>query len=426
MHYPRAMLFWFLLVPLFYTGFVYAEIPGQPPALPVIDRVEGDQTVVVRTPEGNRVATRGTRINVGDFIRTGPRASVKVVFPDGSKLLIGRSSEVEVKPPIGSTVVTELHEGEIRGVIKKPKGLQNLQDSAKNNPPKFVVRSRAAVMGVRGTDFVYSVEEVASTAAKEGAQSVAKSSLHTLEGLVEVAPSEDALFMGKGVKVAPNQTVEAQQGVVGKPQAFDRGEFVQQLESTQPEFASFSKSDPDLQTSYIQAPDLSLPEAPELPKERFKLLSFQLQGLYLSPDHGKGMASGELSWNPWLRLFWRFGLRGHFGFFPVMGYLKQDTALANRAAIQLTVDLLGPLAVEFGIGRERWGEILPSGEVNMQTLVYHFSEKGFIQRIFIGHSSYKTQITNSLSCGSPKDPQTCTSTYLGSFEQFAAGVGFQF
>lgn len=421
----RGMPFRVLLFTLIYTSSVYAASEA-PEALPVIDRVEGDQTVVVRTPKGNRVAARGTKVNIGDFIRTGPRASVKVVFPDGSKLLIGRSSEVEVKPPIAGTAVTELHEGEIRGVIKKPKGLQNISDAAKNNPPKFMVRSRAAVMGVRGTDFVYSVEEVASKTVGEGAKTVAKSSLHTLEGMVEVAPDEDTLFMGKGVKVPHNQAVEAHQGIVGKPHAFDRGEFVSRLESAQPEFASFSKADPDLQTSYVEAPDLSLPEPPAPPKERFKLLSFQLQGLYLTQGRGSGLGTAEFSWNPWLRLFWRFGLRAHAGIFPVVGYQNYGPILANRVAVQLTLDLIGPLAIEVGIGRERWGDALPSGELTLMTLVYRFDEKGFLQRIFIGHSNFRTVTTDAVHCGNPSKQEMCTATHPTGVDQFAAGVGFQF
>lgn len=418
------MPFRVLILTLIYINSVYAS---ETPSQPVIDRVEGDQTVVVRTPQGNRVASRGTKVSIGDFIRTGPRASVKVLFPDGSKLLIGRSSEVEVKEPIGGTSVTELHEGEVRGVIKKPKGLQGIVDASKNTPPKFIVRSRAAVMGVRGTDFVYSAEEVAGKTTEEGVKTVAKSSLHTLEGMVEVASDEDALFMGKGVKVAPNQTVDAQQGVVGKPQAFDRGEFVQHLESAQPEFASFSKSDPDLQTTYIEAPDLTPLEPPEPPKERFKLLSFQLQGLYLAKGSGQGIGTGEFSWNPWLRLFWRFGLRAHLGVFPVMGYQDYGSTVANRVAVQLTLDLIGPLALEIGTGREMWGQIYPSGEVSLMTLVFKFDEKGFIQRFFLGHSSYKTTFSNSVPCGGPNGSSaTCTSTYQGSIDQFAAGVGFHF
>jgi hypothetical protein len=69
---------------------------GQAADKPLIESIEGDKVVVVKTPQGNRVGMRGTEINFGDRIKTGPFASAKILYPDGSKLLIGKATEMAV------------------------------------------------------------------------------------------------------------------------------------------------------------------------------------------------------------------------------------------------------------------------------------------------------------------------------------------
>src|SRR5687768_3306438 len=117
---------------------------------PIIQAIEGDKVVVVKTASGNRVGEKGTAVDVGDRVKTGPRATATILFPDGSKLIIGKGTEVEVQQTQDGMQWNQLHAGTVRGIVKKPKALEG---SPGSGMPRFGIRSRAAVMGVRGTDF---------------------------------------------------------------------------------------------------------------------------------------------------------------------------------------------------------------------------------------------------------------------------------
>src|SRR5947209_20354739 len=88
---------------------------------PVIESIEGDKIVIIVTSNGNRTVTRGTEIQFGDRVKTGPQSSVKVRYPDGSKLLIGRSTEMQVQASEKGTQFNQLLAGEVRGIITKSK-----------------------------------------------------------------------------------------------------------------------------------------------------------------------------------------------------------------------------------------------------------------------------------------------------------------
>lgn len=366
---------------------------------PVIESIEGDKVVVVKTPKGNRVGTRGTEIEFGDRVKTGPHASAKIRYPDGSKLLIGRATEMEVQKNENGVQWNELHSGEIRGIIKKPDVPQENRPDGKKPLPRFIVRTRSAVMGVRGTDFVYNVDETA-----------ARSQVHTLDGVVEVAKDEPTLLDGKGVEVYRDQYVTADPAKIEPPKSFDRDTYVSRLEQQQPEFVALTKNDPDAYSHDEVQPE----RRPEPERKRLSILSFQLNPIYLKQASGGEMYSAQASWNPGLRLFGPFSIRGHLGFFPIKGRTTDKKLTAMQIGVLASVSLLEPLIIEIGAGNETWSGQSRSGPLGMFNLAWRMSHEDLIERIFIGYSSFDQHVSNRWG------------SYKNKVDQFKAGIGVRF
>lgn len=386
-----------------------AEAASKPAGQPIIESIEGDKIVVVKTPEGNKVASKGTAINFGDRVKTGPRASAKIRYPDGSKLIIGRASEMEVQEAENGTQFNEIHSGEVRGLIKKPK--IPLGQAA---PPRFVIRSKAAVMGVRGTDFVYNLDP-----------SAAKSAVHTLDGLVEVAKTEQALMAGQGVSVAPNTFVVADvaSAVIGAAQPFDRADFTKAYESANPEAMALVKADPE-SLSHQPKPPVQEIEEKKPKKPWFQLLKFQSNGILVRQTYSKGAAvSGELSWNPELRLIWPLKLKGHLGAYPLKGRTLDDTFIGFEAGLLAQLGLLDPLLVEAGVGVSGWGNHGKKGPLAMANVAFKLSEERLLERIFVGVAAYDQETRGQIR---PDDPTSGWTNNHNTVLHFKAGVGFQF
>lgn len=119
----------------------------------------------------------GTRLHEKDVIETEKHASVKVVFDDGNEFTMTPNTKLKiVRAKVMAAVknrqtVLELIKGKVRSKVrKKYKGAGNY----------YRVKTRSAVAGVRGTDFVVSFSE--------GEKDV--TTVSTLSGAVELANSD--------------------------------------------------------------------------------------------------------------------------------------------------------------------------------------------------------------------------------------------
>ena len=119
---------------------------------------------------------------------------------------------------------------------------------------KFLVRTKAAVMGVRGTDFAVNTD--ADGAAAE---------VHTLEGQVDVAKDDKSLFSGKGMAVKADQFVKANRGAISVPKAFDRAGFLNALKGRQPDLPDLASMTPN-PAAELEKLKGQIPAAPQLPK----------------------------------------------------------------------------------------------------------------------------------------------------------------
>jgi hypothetical protein len=145
-----------------------------------------------------------------DVINTDSNGSVKILFQDQSIMDLGHSSlfkveEFENKPnPEERKVEMSLGYGRIRAAINQKIGTLG----------KFKIKTRAATMGVRGTEF-YVMSEIEDSPAGNGSKSASgvdqslKTQVVVTEGKVEVSPAKGSVWFAKPVEVLPGEKFTA-------------------------------------------------------------------------------------------------------------------------------------------------------------------------------------------------------------------------
>jgi hypothetical protein len=139
-----------------------------------------------------RVLKPGDSIFREDVINTGSEGSVKILFSDQSIMDLGPSSLFKVdqfesgSDPKKRKVEMSLAYGRVRAAINQKVGSEG----------KFKIKTRAATMGVRGTEFYVMSDILSSIAGKESkgeaAASAPKTQVLVTEGKVEVTTPKAA------------------------------------------------------------------------------------------------------------------------------------------------------------------------------------------------------------------------------------------
>ena len=409
-----------LLVFLLSAGSASNSAWAQDAGKPVIESIEGDGLVVVKSPSGSsRPGTRGTQINIGDKVKTGPGASAKLRYPDGSKLLVGRGTEVEVQENTGGSQFNKVYSGYVRGLIRKA------GQPDKSAPPRFIIRSRTVVMGVRGTDFVFN---------QNGAKAASDIEIHTFDGVVEVAKDEKALMAGKGIEVPRDQMIDTNAMKINPPRPFDRGLLEQALAQSQPDFTTFVQRDqeafraaqeegaqakPDLeqQQQKVREQEKDDQARSEPPKPKWVGALFQAGPIYMSQRSGGELFSGEVSWSPQLRIWWIFSLRGTLGMFLGKSRTTDHTFPVLEATAHAVVSLFwDTLLLEPGISWKRW-DFGIEGENQTDPILQaslRFGDQGVIERVFAAYTTYDGFHYSGYG---QQNPRT---------QIFKAGIGFRF
>jgi hypothetical protein len=268
---------------------------------PVIESTEGERVVTIRSADGvMRVGRIGTSIEFGDTLKTGPRTSVKVRYPDGSKLLIAPSTEMLIAQSSARSYEYDLARGRVRGLIQKQSGSKK----------QFYFKTKAAVMGVRGTDFVMEATQVTARAPTE---------VHTLQGVVEVAENMELLKSGQGVPLGAGESIAADTRRLGEVQAFDREAYLSQMKSRDATFFALSQNDKDIDQVHSRTESEFKPWMRTVSLGGFQLFltraEVHLRGE--GKDRDFGYLRPGLSWNPELSFQrWLKG-RVHFGVIPL-------------------------------------------------------------------------------------------------------------
>jgi len=84
----------------------------------------------------------GSQIREGMVIRTSPTGKARVIYTNGDQLQLGPGTVLKITA-LGKTSELKLNQGTLRGVVDSAGPMKRLR-----------VRTRAATMGVRGTDFI--------------------------------------------------------------------------------------------------------------------------------------------------------------------------------------------------------------------------------------------------------------------------------
>jgi hypothetical protein len=104
-------------------------------------------------------ATVGTVIEVEDTVKTGADGSVGITFHDNSLLSAGPNSELVIERFVFDSTT---HQGEFDTRLKKGTLAVVSGKIVKQSPEAMRIRTPAAIMGVRGTEFIVRVDEPSS------------------------------------------------------------------------------------------------------------------------------------------------------------------------------------------------------------------------------------------------------------------------
>ena len=110
--------------------------------------------------DGKRLpAPVGAVIQARDTVKTGPDGSVGITFQDNSLLSAGPNSELVIERFVFDSTT---HKGEFDTALKKGTLAVVSGKIVKQSPEAMRVKTPAAIMGVRGTEFVVKVDESAA------------------------------------------------------------------------------------------------------------------------------------------------------------------------------------------------------------------------------------------------------------------------
>jgi hypothetical protein len=123
-------------------------------------RVKTSKGEVVIQRDGQRLAAPvGTVVRASDTVITGADGSVGITFHDNSLLSAGPNSELVIDKFVFDATT---HKGEFNTSLKKGTLAVVSGKIVKQSPESMRIRTPAAIMGVRGTEFVVKVDDPAT------------------------------------------------------------------------------------------------------------------------------------------------------------------------------------------------------------------------------------------------------------------------
>lgn len=364
----------------------------------------GTGQVKIQFRGNDREATIGTELDYGSIITTGKSSGITISYPDGSLVAVGNNTQFAILEKIGGVQGNQLETGTVRGSVEKP--------AEPIKKPKFVIRTKAAVMGVRGTEFVMGVDSFGL-----------KTQVHTLEGVVDVAANEMSLFSGQATPVPSGNFVEATGQGLSPPQSFDKADFLDSLKAdsnsalsantssssgsssasslgrTGDASSSSGKRDPSDPNGKENQPEPEKPKDPKKEEEqkkkeeeeerKIRLLSFQVAAFYATGIIPEKIRAVSASWNPTIPIpVLKFlSVRGNFGvMFGKNGSLGNHF-IAREFQVFVTGSLLNTFFLEMGMGEQVWPQGGPTAGVSSLNAGLLTKAVGLIDRIFVGRTT---------------------------------------
>lgn len=166
---------------------------------------KGDVKIENVKTKASTAAAKGTKVCQGDAIVAGPQSRAKIVMADGNELNVSPESRIvleqyEYKPSDNKKkVMLNVLYGKVRAATKE----ENMygDKAADGQANAFQVKTKSAVAGVRGTDFLTSFN-----------RNTNKAEIVTFKGRVDVGTLGANGVILNPVSVGPNQKTEALPG----------------------------------------------------------------------------------------------------------------------------------------------------------------------------------------------------------------------
>lgn len=158
-------MFLFKRATLIFLSFLLAILCAVQPAMAntngVANVVKLKGEIYFENPVNNQkgAVTEGMWLPEKAIIKSAPKSFARLVFIDKSTLTVGPSSEVEIKQfPKEEAGVINLIKGKIRSEVTK-----NYMDMKDKDSSKLYITTKTAAMGVRGTSFQVTYNEMNNT-----------------------------------------------------------------------------------------------------------------------------------------------------------------------------------------------------------------------------------------------------------------------
>ena len=324
------------------------------------------------TVKGKKIKKSGAKLDPGTIIKTGANAFVQLKYPDGSKITVGSNSELSTQKGTKSLQSLSLNHGIINALIHK-------------NPSEeihFKVKTKSATMGVRGTQFF--VE----------ATKTDKTTIHVIEGRVDVAKDDEVLASEKAAHVSHDEYIEVESGKISQVKHFEVSAYLEKLKTDQPElFALAGHVSREKEVTVVSAATpastpVMTPVASPTPtvshKEKSEWAVFRFAALGYLSKNNKATFTGIISWNPEIHLIarWKLGLD--------LGYTSVKLPSLTRTNV-LESALVGSflfnpvLSAEIKVGAQTWfSSPSVTGAMGGLTLKFGLSERRVINHIILG------------------------------------------
>ena len=141
-----------LLVPGVTTGFFLVVLLTLPAQAQDVGQIKISKGAVSIERSGQKLpAAVGAKVQAGDVVKTGTDGSVGIVFIDASLLSAGPNSVLTIDKFVFDSTTNQ---GAFESTLSKGTLSAVSGKIAKQSPDAMKVKTPAAVLGVRGTEFV--------------------------------------------------------------------------------------------------------------------------------------------------------------------------------------------------------------------------------------------------------------------------------
>ena len=185
---------------------------------PVIETFEGQQSALRVMRDGQEVQLQeGDDLLPGDQMVTQDE-SVTIAYPDQTSVTLSENSTLKISASDDmSDKNLQIEKGSIHSKVTS--------DAQTKRPYRMVIKGSYATIGVRGTEFTVEADSENN-----------EINVHTLEGVVEAAQTEDDLKQNRVTTVPALESLRARRAQAFEKRQFRRDEFLKRFQQRHPKF----------------------------------------------------------------------------------------------------------------------------------------------------------------------------------------------